>query len=99
VFESGGLFVSLAFLLFILFLQGDTSRCSLGAVDIKTKVVPQYKEHMLYPVSHPIEPRDFVMISFMTCDCPLVWLGLAFESSTLARFSEKPQGSMGWEPG
>ena len=50
-----------------------------------------------YPVSHPIEPRDFVLFSFMTCDCPLVWLGLALESATLGSFSEKPRGSTGWE--
>ena len=53
----------------------------------------------LYPVSHPIKPRDFVMFSNMTCDCPLVWLGLAIESATLGHFSEKPRGSTGWESG
>ena len=42
----------------------------------------------LYPVSHPIEPGDFVMFSLMTCGCPLVQLGLAFESSTLYHFPE-----------
>ena len=52
-----------------------------------------------YPVSHRSEPRDFVMFSFMTCDCSLVLLGLAFESATLSHFSEKPTGSMGWESG
>ena len=54
---------------------------------------------VLYPVSHPIEPRDFVIVPFMTCDCPIVWLGLAFESATFVRFSEKPRGSTGWESG
>ena len=44
---------------------------------------------LVYPVFHPVELRDFVMFSFMTCDCHLVWLGLAFESATLGRFSEK----------
>ena len=53
----------------------------------------------MYPVSHPIEPRDFVMFSFMTCDCPLVCLWLALESSTLCYFSEKPRGSTGWDSG
>ena len=42
----------------------------------------------LYPVSHPIEPRDFVMFSFMTCDCPLplrVQLSAVFPKSLEAR--------------
>ena len=47
----------------------------------------------------PIEPRGFVVFSIMTCDCPLVWLGLAFESATLTFFSEKPGGSTGWDTG
>ena len=58
---------------------------------------------VFYPVgvSHPIEPRGFVMFSNMTCNCncPLVWLGLAFESSTLSHFFEKPRSSTGWESG
>ena len=28
-------------------IQGDTSHCSLGSVDVKTKVAFQYKEHIL----------------------------------------------------
>ena len=54
---------------------------------------------IIYNVSHPIEPRDFVMFSFMTCDCLLVWLRLGFESATIGHFSEKLRGPMGWETG
>ena len=32
---------------FITIIQGDTSRCSFGSVDIKSKVALWYKEHML----------------------------------------------------
>ena len=54
---------------------------------------------LLYNGAQPIEPRDFVMFCFMTCDCSLVWLGPGFESATLGHFSEKSRGSMGWESG
>ena len=63
------------------------------------KINDHKSQYYMYPVSHPIEPRDFVMFPFMTCDCLLVWLGLAFESSTLGHFSEKPRGLTGWESG
>ena len=36
------------------------------------------------------------MFSIMTCGCPLVRLGLAFESATMVHFSGKPRGSTGW---
>ena len=68
-------------------------RVTLGVSDLG------WVDFDFYPVSHPIEPRDFVLFSFMTCDCPLVWLGLAFESSTFGLFSEKPRGLTEWESG
>ena len=53
----------------------------------------------MYTVSHSIEPRDSDMFCFMTSNCPLVLLGLAFEGATPGGFSKKSQGSMGWKSG
>ena len=53
-------------------------------------IVDVWRKHTsMYTVSHPIEPRDFDMFCFMTSDCPLLLLGLAFESPTPGSFSKK----------
>ena len=52
---------------------------------------------MNYTISHPMEARDFVMFSYMTCDCPLVWLrlGFAFESVTPKNLEARWGGKRG----